>query len=180
MVEGSSSSSGTDADGTGNYGRNSGKKKNSSHGRGRGRRTGRGEGKSNSEGKRGDSDSGSDDSGSDDEDEDENESSRSYVPQDYKFSSIPEVESVEKKLRQVGRLTATKGTDVEQLFLKFDRYRSGSIFVPEACFNILLFLECNEILYVEVLLWHGDDLTFHEPQKGFASEFGYMINLVVS
>jgi len=70
------------------------------------------------ESKGGDSDSDSDgDSAIDD----------GYVAKQYEFSSIIEVEQIEKKIRQVGRLLAAKGVDIASLFVKFDPYRSGSI-----------------------------------------------------
>ena len=63
-------------------------------------------------------------------DEDEEDDS-SFITKPYSFSAMTEVESVERKIRQVARLSAANGVDVEKLFLKFDKFRSGSIRTTE-------------------------------------------------
>jgi Ca2+-binding EF-hand superfamily protein len=46
---------------------------------------------------------------------------------DYSFSNIPEILSVQRKLRQFGRIISNKGVDVEEEFRRFDIQNTGQV-----------------------------------------------------
>ena len=67
-----------------------------------------------------------------------------FVSKPYSFSAVAEIESVERKIRQVARLAAANGVDVEKLFLKFDKFQTGNIRTTE-------FMEILTILGMYIL-----------------------------
>ena len=86
------------------------------------------ESKSDNESKHNESDNNSD---SDSDDSNDNKLTLKHISKQYEFSNIPEVYEIEKKMRQIGRLTSQKGVDIEHLFHKFDIYNTGSVRTTE-------------------------------------------------